>query len=440
MRPYIMNNMIPYLLRFLLGDIVPADTCRSVGYTADERTFSSYRLVIRPSNFFDADIYGTSRSLPALPLPALDGLPILFGRPEITRRGDTVILHADLIAGAYFLLSRYEEWMRPAVRDIHGRFPGRESLPFRAGFLRRPLADEYGRLLRRLLREAGCHAPEPPKQFQRINLTHDVDAPFFCRSLRSVAREVLRGNLIGAWRGRFGRLEDDPFYTFPWMLQQDDRMRTIFGADRCRAILFFRAGGRDPEDRPHYDLHSSDLQRLIDLCRKQKADLGLHASYEAGRRPELIASEKQSLEGAIGQPVTQGRHHFLAFREPEHMDAIEAAGITDDYTMGYADQAGFRLGTARPVRRINPATRRLSPVLTLHPLTVMECTLSAERYMHLDESSALRIALDLADETRRTNGELTLLWHNTSATTRSGYLKNLYSKILFLLAQNAAND
>ena len=115
------------------------------------------------------------------------------------------------------------------------------------------------------------------------------------------------------------------------------------------------------------------------------------------------------------------------------MEALEAAGLTDDYTMGYADIAGFRLGTSRAVRYINPATRRLSPSLTLHPLTVMDSTLSEPKYMNLDEGQALRYCMHLADTTRKTNGELTLLWHNTSATLRCGYLKNLYSKILYWL-------
>jgi len=289
-------------------------------------------------------------------------------------------------------------------------------------------------LLRRLLREVGCVAPEPHAAFSQINLTHDVDAPFFCRTPRSMARELLRGNLMGVFRGYFGRLEDDPYYTFPWMLQQDDRMRTIFGADHCRPILFFRAGGNDVEDRPHYDLHGRDIGCLLKLCRDYDVEIGLHASHEAGRRPELIAREKAALENAIDRPVTLNRHHFLGLREPQHMEALENAGITDDYTMGYADLVGFRLGTARPVLCIYPATRHLSHRLTLHPLTVMECTLSAERYMHLDERDALRLILELADETRRAHGSLTLLWHNTSATPRAGYLKNLYSRTLVLLA------
>ena len=69
----------------------------------------------------------------------------------------------------------------------------------------------------------------------------------------------------------------------------------------------------------------------------------------------------------------------------------------------------------------------------------MECTLSATRYMHLDESDALRLTLDLAKETHRVGGELTLLWHNTSASPHAGYLRNLYSKVLYLLAQDATN-
>jgi len=60
--------------------------------------------------------------------------------------------------------------VRKNVRDIYGRFPGKESLPYRAGFIDRPLVDEYGRLLRRQLREMGVEVPEPPKQIKKYIL------------------------------------------------------------------------------------------------------------------------------------------------------------------------------------------------------------------------------------------------------------------------------
>lgn len=428
-----MTDIEAYIVRFLLGDHLTEDVYRLVGYTSDPRDYANYKLVIVPSGFFNEEVYGTASTLPRLPLPTIENIPLLFGSPDVTRVGDTLVTRADFIASAFFLISRYEEWMRKDCRDKHGRFPGKESLPARGRFIDRAVIDEYGSVLRKWLRQAGCNAPEPPEAFRRIHLTHDVDAPFRCRTWKHVARETLKGNIYHALRWKYGKLEDDPLYTFPWMLKQGENMRKIFGEEHCQSIVFFRAGGSDARDKPHYDLNSKDMQQLLKLCRGYEVIIGLHTSYEAGRQPGFILSEKQTLEKASGFAITQNRHHFLTSREPEDMEALEASGLTDDYTMGYADMAGFRLGTSRAVRYINPATRRLSSSLTLHPLTVMDSTLSEPKYMNLDEGQALRYCMHLAGTTRKMNGELTLLWHNTSATLRCGYLKNLYSKILYWL-------
>ena len=99
-------------------------------------------IQIVPSGFFDEDVYGTPKSLPILPLKEIEGVPLLFGEPEIERRGKRLIIYADIIASAYFLLTRYEEIVRREVRDQFGRFPGMESLPYRAGFIHRPIEAE----------------------------------------------------------------------------------------------------------------------------------------------------------------------------------------------------------------------------------------------------------------------------------------------------------
>jgi hypothetical protein len=114
------------------------------------------------------------------------------------------------------------------------------------------------------------------------------------------------------------------------------------------------------------------------------------------------------------------------------MGILEKLGFEDDFTMGYADVAGFRLGTARPVYWINAAKRRLSSKLRLHPLTVMDCTLSEAKYMGLTESEALNYCVGLINESRRMNGEVTLLWHNTSVVDGTGYHKSLYAELLRL--------
>ena len=435
-----MEDIIQYILRFFIGEHLSYGTSRIaddasdissfVGYTSDASTYPKYKVVVVPSGFFSEGIYGTDRSAPAIPLKNIEDIPFLFGSPEIERVGDTFVVHADLVASAYFLISRYEEILYKDKRDEHGRFPGRESLLCRTGFIDRPVVDEYGKLIRKLLGQCGIETKESTPFIRKVNLTHDVDSPFYCRTWRNVARIVLSGqNPVNAIRDKNKPVEQDVYYTFPWILEQNRILQNRIGRDSCESFMFFRAGGNTVQDKPHYDLRGKDMLSLFELCRKNGVTIGLHSSYQAGVEPSLILSEKKNLEDACGTEVTQNRHHFLASREPEDMEYIEKAGFTDDYTIGYADVAGFRLGTSSPVQYINPATRRLSS-LTLHPLTIMDSTLDEQRYMKLSAEEAEEYCQRLINNVRNVNGELTLLWHNTSAVAGCSYLRELYAKII----------
>ena len=429
-----MNQTIYYIIRFLLGVDRAGAYSSLIGYTSDVRLFHKYKVVIVPSGFYQSSVYGTPESLPQLPLKEIEGVPLLFGTPKEECFEETWVIYADIIASSYFLLSRYEEIQKRDIRDKHGRFPGKESLPYKAGFIHRPIVEEYGKLLRHWLRKACVRIPEPQPELQKIWLTHDVDAPFFCRSLRNICRETLKG--IGfrtALKLYQGPLEKDPYYTFPWMLEQDSLVKNRFG-DRCHILFFLKAGGRHANDKPHYQVRSHDIQKLLHLFKKNKALLGLHSSYEAGIYPDLIPEEKMRLEHDWKlENIHLNRHHYLASREPEDLTKLIKAGITDDFTMGYADVSGFRLGTCRPVKWINPMTRQLTS-LTLHPLSVMDCTLSESQYMGLSPDEAYQYCAGLVREIRQHRGEIVWLWHNTSfAGTESDYHKKLYVRLLNLL-------
>lgn len=431
-----MNKVLHYIIRFLMGNDIPEGLITTIGYTNDRYLFDQYSIVIIPSGFFEEKVYGHSSSLPVLPLPEIEGIPFLYGSPKIEYQNDTCVIHADLIASAYFLITRYEEMVRRNVRDEHGRFPGKESLPYRAGFLERPIIDEYRKLLRKRIQVPFPHIPEIPSGLSNIYLTHDVDSPTLYRSWKGVIRSMLDGNNIWrSFKGKYGHPDKDPYYTFPWIFRQNCSLQEIKGHKHCHTILFFRAGGRCKQDKPHYNLQSKDIQKLIKDCIRHHAHIGLHSSYQASKKPMLITKEKQRLEKNAGKAVHFNRHHFLANREPEDMDYLEACGITDDFTIGFADVAGFRLGTSYPVRWINPVTRRLSP-LKLHPLTIMDCTLEDKKYMALDYEEAFNRSLWLIEKVSEAGGELVLLWHNTSVALNTGsYLGKLYANLLKELAQ-----
>lgn len=436
-----MEEIIDYIITFLLGVEIPENKSLKIGYTADYSEFDKFDVVIKASGFFDEENYGNTASLPIFPLKIWDEVPILFGEPFSEIIGNTLVLNADIVAGTYFLISRYEEMMHPKKRDVHGRFPGKESLPYKAGFIDRPIIEEWGKQFRSIIRENGYEIPEPPVGIQKVYLTHDVDQLAHFRTIRGMLGGVLRGlkrpkEGQRALKSFFGRLSDDPWYTFPYLFKLNSDLINALGKNRCESIIFVRSMGmKHKEDKPFPNLQLPDYKYLLRYCKRKDVTIGLHASYECGIKPELLGIEKNRLEKAIRKEVKYNRNHFMCNREPADFEHLISTGILHDFTMGYADVAGFRLGTCRPVRFINPHTKSLTK-LTLHSLTVMDGSLSDKRYMYMNSHDAFQYCEELIKNVHTFNGELVLLWHNTSVELRpDSYHRQLYKEVLKLIQE-----
>ena len=418
-----------YLIDFLVGSLwVQSEgedryqrRFEAIGYTDDPEEMKLYPIVIIPSGFFKLDVYGTEQAMPTLPLSSWRGIPLLFGEPreEWSVDGSQLIIHADLLASTYFLISRYEEVYRRNERDTYGRFPGKSSLPYRAGFLHRPIVDEYGEALRQIILEEGIamrynlRLEERPQTFSRVNLTHDLSRPYNYRGWRSFLRAWLKEKKSPweAARLSFSSDVEDDYYTFPKFLKWDRATCDSLGKERADIFFFIRMPSRHPLDKPYYSLHSHYLRSILAVGEKYKVLLSLQCSYAAGHQSELISRERHLFERTFRRRPRGLRHNKLTSCEPEDLLQAYASGFRNDYSMGYADVAGFRLGTCRAVKFINPNTRLLTELI-LHPLVLRDLTLSDPRYMALDAEEAERIAHELIRVTARYNGELTLLWHN----------------------------
>jgi hypothetical protein len=96
---------------------------------------------------------------------------------------------------------------------------------------------------------------------------------------------------------------------------------------------------------------------------------------------------------------------------PETFRQLRLAGITHDYSMGYADAVGWRAGTnfAFPWYDLE---REEATSLTIHPFAAMDVTL--KNYLHLDPAEAEQTVLTLANGLQPFGGPFMLLWHNTS--------------------------
>ena len=254
---------------------------------------------------------------------------------------------------------------------------------------------------------------ERPQTFSRVNLTHDLSRPYNYRGWRSFLRAWLKEKKSPweAARLSFSSDVEDDYYTFPKFLKWDRATCDSLGKERADIFFFIRMPSRHPLDKPYYSLHSHYLRSILAVGEKYKVLLSLQCSYAAGHQSELISRERHLFERTFRRRPRGLRHNKLTSCEPEDLLQAYASGFRNDYSMGYADVAGFRLGTCRAVKFINPNTRLLTELI-LHPLVLRDLTLSDPRYMALDAEEAKRIAHELIRVTARYNGELTLLWHN----------------------------
>lgn len=383
-------------------------------------------------------------SLPELPLQswqvqekclwsglAEPDVPVLFGKPltngsffEVDGNDFILRLGVDILGSCFFLLTRYEEIANP-VRDRHGRFPASASIAHKAGFLNRPIVNEYLEILWACMKYLWPELTRPKRQF-RLRLTHDVDVPFLyaylsrCeivrRSLRSFVtknREYGPLQLIRDWRRvNRGHVEYDPCNTFDYIMDLSE----FHG---LKSSFYFMSGGTgDPHDN-RYRVGDELIKQLMSRIAERGHSIGIHPSYQSYNNIKILREEFSRVTGVYEevtgsrQTVWDGRQHYLRWRNPVTWQIWDEVGLASDSTLGFADHAGFRCGTCYPFPVFDLRARKALNLVE-HPLILMDRTVLAEAYMNLGLSNgeALSYIMGLKDTCRKYCGEFTVLWHN----------------------------
>jgi hypothetical protein len=90
---------------------------------------------------------------------------------------------------------------------------------------------------------------------------------------------------------------------------------------------------------------------------------------------------------------------------------LSAAGISEDYSMGFQDEPGFRAGIARPYMFYDVAEDKRTN-LTIFPFQVMDVTLKG--YKKLNPEMAKETISNMISQTRKVGGLFVSIWHNTT--------------------------
>ncbi|TVR36407.1 MAG: hypothetical protein EA392_15075 [Cryomorphaceae bacterium] len=329
------------------------------------------------------------------------GLPVLFPN-------DSPEVGFDWLAASFYLASRYEEYL-PFSPDRHERFAASESLAYREGFLRRPLINEWALAIKVLVQTARPKISFNSKEF-RAEITFDIDVGWayrhkgWWRTTAALGREVVLFRFRAAWR-RFRvllGLEPDPYDTYDYVFQ-------TINDSSLDARFFMLLGDFNTFDRNSHH-HNKAMIKLIHRI-AAVANVGIHPSYESKYSRQQLRKEVLRLRRILGAPVTESRQHYLRLNFPNTYKELINAGITDDFTMGYAQQAGFRASLCTPFQYFDLSENQVTP-LKVHPFAYMDGTLN--HYMKLEPESAIELADELIDSVRKVGGVFYCLWHNSS--------------------------
>lgn len=331
----------------------------------------------------------------------------LYGRNHLEYIPEALHCGIDLVASAFFMLSRWEEVVT-TDRDAHGRFPASASTAVKHGFLNRPVVDEYAALIRHFLLQLGWYESFPEKTFTVVP-THDVDHPRLWWNpmdrFRTLAGSFRRKHSLAEIRWWF-RQTRDPYDTFDTFMDLSEQNGWISRFN----FMGLRPKSSDAWYPPDHPLVTSLIKRI----RERGHVIGFHPSYEAFEDENLFKNELQSIRQVSGEAVLTGRQHYLRFAVPETWNRWQNAGLKTDSSMGYAEMPGFRCGICRSFPVFDVLKREKLNLLE-QPLMFMDVSLALYQKTTVEE--ALKQALALRAQVEKHRGEWVVLWHNSSWNT-----------------------
>ena len=325
---------------------------------------------------------------------------------------DQSLFDFDIFAASFYLISRYEEYL-PHKKDFHKRFLASESTAYQNGFLQKPVINIWVSWLEKILRNI---YPELPKSTRKYSFTptYDIDIAWsyknkgFTRNTGGFIRDLFKMNFVDI-KNRYlvltNRL-DDPYDTYDLQNQYVEKYH-------LKPIYFFLFGKSGP-----FDKNISNINRQFKVLIKEINDLyniGIHPSYQSNENSDILKSEIKALQKTVHTEISKSRQHFLKLSLPDTYRNLLNQGIQHDYTMGYAEEPGFRAGICTPFYFYD-LDLEVETTLMIHPFTIMDGTL--RDYLKSDISSAKEIISKLIEEVKNVNGECISLWHNETLSNK----------------------
>ena len=327
-----------------------------------------------------------------------EGVPCFFTTSENSA------LPYDIFSASFYLLSRYEEYL-PHVKDIHGRFSPKDSIAYQNNFLALPVVDIWAnKLLDRLLERFPDMKVKKPN-YSYISII-DVTSSH-CYAHRGFTRS-LAGFLLDLVKFRIKRLFErvvvwfnpskDPYDNYEFLIQKRKEYN-------LNCMFFFQLASYSTYDKnlsPNNNNFRFLIKTIADYCK-----VSLAASYSSFNDVELLRKEKKNLADVINRQVEYSRMRYNRVDVPQTYRNLVDAEFTDDFTMGYTHEIGFRAGTSFPFY-LYDINMELQQPIRVHSFAFHDYALHEETSL----DTILGKVRSLYQEVKKVNGEFISVFSN----------------------------
>lgn len=327
-----------------------------------------------------------------------DGVPCFF------RAGESSSLPFDIFSASFYMLSRYEEYV-PHVKDELGRFPAKESIAFRHKFLETPVVDVWAYKLFDVLKERFPEIQCKHKNYEHTSVINVTSS--HCYKHRGFARS-LGGFLLDLSSFKLRRIFDriavltgfkkDPYDNFMHLIELHKKLNT-------KALFFFQFSEYSAHDK-NVSPNKNSFRYLIKAIADYSV-VSLSTSFVSSDNLNLMVQEKKRLAALINRPVSYSRLRYNKVNIPETYRNLVTAEFTNDYSMGYTHEIGFRAGTCTPFYFYDIGMELQQP-LRVHPFAVHDYAIT--KYKTKEEIFA-RID-GLYQAIKRVNGPMITVFSN----------------------------
>lgn len=314
--------------------------------------------------------------------------------------------HPDILAAIFYVVTLYQEYVDDET-DLHERSLLKNNILYKHGLYGKLMVERWSCAFISFIEDQLSVELSPRKIPTSVLPTFDIDHTYAylnrskLRNILSTTKDVIRRDKVRLTERKKVQdgIKKDPYDTF-------DKIIAINKA-YFKVKVFWHVGDYGKYDRNISAANVYHKKLISNLSRE--VFVGLHPSYKSNNDLSQLAVEKERISEILGYPVKHSRQHYLKLDVPKTFKHLINEGFEHDYTLGFAEEPGFRAGIARPFKWFNLENDR-EEELMIHPFAYMDGTLL--EYMGCSIDSAKKCIDDLIDEVSEYGGDFVFIWHN----------------------------